>query len=78
MPAFDLSAAQVADLAAFHKKEPLKEGLPREELRTRLFKRLHPDVFKFLLADLVRAGGIRMEKDRVAAVRALHRVVSRA
>jgi selenocysteine-specific elongation factor len=67
-----LSARVVADLEAFHKKEPLKEGLPREELRTRLFDRTHPDVFKFMLADLVRAGAIRMEKDRVAA--SAHRI----
>jgi selenocysteine-specific elongation factor len=62
----------VAELEAFHQKEPLKEGLPREELRTRLFGRTHPDVFKFLLADLARAGAIRMEKDRVAV--ASHRI----
>ena len=67
-----LSARVVADVGAFHKKEPLKEGLSREELRTRLFQRIHPDVFKFLLADLVRAGALRMEKDRVAA--ASHRI----
>jgi len=67
-----LSARVVADVGAFHKKEPLKEGLSREELRTRLFQRIHPDVFKFLLAELVRAGVLRMEKDRVAA--ASHRI----
>ncbi len=62
----------VAALGAFHTREPLKEGFPREELRTRLFARTHPDVFKFLLADLSRAGTIRMEKDRVAL--ASHRI----
>src|SRR6266571_4446066 len=62
----------VAALGAFHTREPLKEGFPREELRTRLFARTHPDVFKFLLADLSRAGTIRMEKDRVAM--ASHRI----
>ncbi len=62
----------LAELEAFHKKEPLKEGLPREELRTRLFDRVHPDVFKFLLADLAGRGAIRMEKDRLAV--ATHRI----
>src|SRR5206468_3534255 len=32
----DLSRQVVATLEEFHRKEPLKEGLPREELRTRL------------------------------------------
>ena len=68
----DLCGKVVADLEAFHQKEPLKEGLPREELRTRLFGRTHPDVFRFLLVDLARAGAIRMEKDRVAV--ATHRI----
>ncbi|PYT10602.1 MAG: selenocysteine-specific translation elongation factor [Acidobacteria bacterium] len=62
----------VAALGAFHAREPLKEGFPREELRTRLFARTHPDVFKFLLTELSRAGTIRMEKDRVAM--ASHRI----
>ena len=61
-----------ATLAEFHGKEPLKEGLPREELRVRLFARLHPDVFKHLMGELSRAGVVRLEKDRVAL--ATHRV----
>jgi selenocysteine-specific elongation factor len=59
-------------LADFHKREPLKEGLPREELRTRLFARLHPDVFKHLMNEMSRTGVLRLEKDRVAL--ATHRV----
>ena len=61
-----------ATLAEFHRKEPLKEGFPREELRTRLFAHLHPDVFKFTLTDLSQKGAVRVEKDRVAL--ATHRV----
>jgi selenocysteine-specific elongation factor len=68
----DLSRKVVAELEAFHRKEPLKEGFPREELRNRLFDRHHPDVFKFLLADLIRGGALRVEKDRVAL--ASHRI----
>ncbi len=62
----DLARQVVATLEEFHRKEPLKEGFPREELRTRLFARLHPDVFKFLLADLSHKGAVRVDRDRVA------------
>src|SRR5207247_9449500 len=41
-------------LAAFHRKEPLKEGFPREELRTRQFDLLHPHVLKYMMAGLCR------------------------
>ncbi len=68
----DLEAQVKATLADFHRKEPLKEGFPREELRTRLFARLHPDVFKFILTGLSQKGAVRVEKDRVAL--ATHRV----
>ena len=68
----DQSQRTVAALQGFHAKEPLKEGFPREELRTRLFARAHPDVFKSLLGELSRTGSIRVEKDRVAM--ASHRI----
>ncbi len=53
-------------LDVFHKKEPLAGGLAREEIRTRLFVRSHPDVFRCLLADLVERKKIRTDRDRVA------------
>jgi selenocysteine-specific elongation factor len=68
----DLTRKVVATLEEFHRKEALKEGLPREELRTRLFSKSHPDVFRCLLADLAGRGVVRMEKDRVAL--ATHRI----
>jgi len=68
----DLARQVVATLEEFHRKEPLREGLPREELRTRLFARLHPDVFRFLLADLSQKGVVRADKDRLAL--ASHRI----
>jgi selenocysteine-specific elongation factor len=68
----DLARQVVASLGEFHRKEPLKEGLAREELRTRLFARLHPDTFKFLLADLAQKGTIRSDRDRLAL--AAHRI----
>ncbi len=53
-------------LEDFHRREPLQEGLPKEEIRTRIFTRSHPDVFRALLADLAATGRIRTDKDRVA------------
>ena len=53
-------------LEDYHRREPLQEGLPKEEIRTRLFKRSHADVFRALLADLAATGRIRTDKDRVA------------
>jgi len=62
----DLSDQVRATLADFHKKEPLKEGFPREELRARLFGHLHPDVFRFMTADLSSKGIVRIDRDRIA------------
>ncbi len=67
-----LSRKVLATLQEFHRKEALKEGFPREELRTRVFSRSHADVFRCLLADLAGRGAIRMEKERVAL--ATHRI----
>ena len=62
----------LALLRDFHAREPLRDGLPREEIRTRLFAHSHPDVFRALLLALASAGSIRAERDRVAL--AGHRV----
>ncbi len=59
-------------LKEFHRREPLHEGLPREEIRTRVLADAHPEVFRCLLADLIGRGVTRQEKDRVAL--ATHRI----
>ena len=61
----------VTTLAGHHKKQPLSEGMPREELREHLFARGQAAVFDRALADLSSAGTIFV-KDRVAL--ATHRV----
>jgi selenocysteine-specific elongation factor len=66
-----LTQAVVATLAGHHKKQPLSEGMPREELREHLFARGQAAVFDRALADLSAAGTIFV-KDRVAL--ATHRV----
>jgi selenocysteine-specific elongation factor len=55
-----------AALEAFHRREPLRAGLAREEIRTRVFADSHPDVFRCLLQEMAEAGVLRVEKDRVA------------
>lgn len=47
------TARLLEDLRAYHRSQPLSEGLPREEARERLFGRAHPVVFERVLADLV-------------------------
>jgi selenocysteine-specific elongation factor len=61
-----LRSRALQELGRFHAREPLVEGLPREELRTRVFSDSHTEVFRGLLADLAARGMIRAEKDRVA------------
>jgi selenocysteine-specific elongation factor len=48
-----------------HAAHPLEEGIPREELRERLFSSAAPGVFEHVIAALVRSGQI-VARDRVA------------
>ena len=67
-----LRRAVVDALEAFHRREPLREGLAREEVRARLFADSHPDVFKTLMAAMAADGTLRLDRDRMAL--ATHRV----
>jgi selenocysteine-specific elongation factor len=53
-----------AELAAFHAREPLKAGMSKEELRTRLGT-LEERVFLALLERFAAAGSIVVDKDKV-------------
>jgi selenocysteine-specific elongation factor len=66
-----LTSRVVAELTAHHSAQPLSEGIPREEVREKLFARAHPAVFDRVLQDLVVAGTI-LARDRLAL--ATHRV----
>ncbi len=44
--------AILAAVAAFHKTQPMSEGLPREEAREKIFRRADPAVFDRVLDDL--------------------------
>ncbi|NBD07523.1 selenocysteine-specific translation elongation factor [Corallococcus silvisoli] len=55
----------LALLAAFHEREPMREGLPREELRQRLSSGLDARLFQRVVQALVDAGQVEAEKDVV-------------
>ena len=51
-------------LQDFHAKNPLKVGISREELRTRL-PEVDQQVFQAALEEVVKEGGAEIDKDRV-------------
>jgi selenocysteine-specific elongation factor len=71
-----LEQQALAELDAFHQAQPHREGVPREELRTRLPRALPARLFDALVAQLVRRGAVVAEKDLVR--RARHAVAQAA
>jgi selenocysteine-specific elongation factor len=61
----------IGTLTEHHRKQPLSDGVPREELREQLAARAHPAVFNGALGALAAAGSIS-DRDRVAL--ATHRL----
>jgi selenocysteine-specific elongation factor len=64
-------AALLAGVAAFHREQPLAEGVSLEAARARWFARVPPPVFEAVIAELVTAGRVSA-RDTVAL--AGHRV----
>ncbi|HVN24425.1 MAG TPA: selenocysteine-specific translation elongation factor [Syntrophorhabdales bacterium] len=60
----DYKARLQALLTDFHAKNPLKVGISKEELRTKLPK-VEPHVFQVALEELIKAGQLEAEKDKV-------------
>jgi selenocysteine-specific elongation factor len=60
-----LQGRALALLAAFHEREPLREGLPREELRQRLSAELDPRAFGRVSQALVDSGRVELDKEVV-------------
>ncbi|QSQ20172.1 selenocysteine-specific translation elongation factor [Pyxidicoccus parkwayensis] len=60
-----LQGRALALLAAFHEREPLREGLPREELRQRLSAELDSRTFQRVTQALVDAGRVELDKEVV-------------
>lgn len=59
-------SGQLLDLVrSYHAQQPLSDGLPREEARSRVFARAHPAVFERVVADLI-SGGKLAGTDRLA------------
>jgi selenocysteine-specific elongation factor len=54
-----------ARLGEFHQQQPLKDGLAREELRSKLPGRISAALFGRLLGDLQAAGLVAQERDKV-------------
>jgi selenocysteine-specific elongation factor len=63
--AAQLETEVLARLAEFHTREPLKDGLAKEELRRKLPAQLPPATFGWILARLTDAGQIAVERDKV-------------
>ncbi len=59
-------------LSAFHEQNPLKQGIPKEELRSRLYKGLDPKLFQYLQKDLIKRNII--VRDEATIRLASHRV----
>jgi selenocysteine-specific elongation factor len=58
----------LARLTDFHAKEPLKDGLAKEELRSKLPDQLPPATFVWMLGRLADAEKIAVERDKVRLV----------
>jgi selenocysteine-specific elongation factor len=61
----ELRAQTLAALDAFHQKEPLLEGIPKEELKERVFRRAGEPIFEAVLGELVGSGLIELAGDKV-------------
>jgi selenocysteine-specific elongation factor len=68
----DLARAAVIDLERFHREQPLRPAMPREELRRRVFARSPDAAFGLVLGALDANGRVRLLTDSVAL--AGHRV----
>jgi selenocysteine-specific elongation factor len=69
----DLRESVLSTLRAFHAREPLKPGMPREALRAGCAQAMPPEAFRELIQALAADGHVRVAGDRVAT--AGHRVV---
>lgn len=61
----DLRETLLGLLRQFHAQQPLREGISREELRSRLGRGVSPPLFAQILSDLTEAEEVTQERDRV-------------
>jgi selenocysteine-specific elongation factor len=64
-----LSAAVVAELERYHKREPLARGMLRETLREKLFAHSAPELFNGVIARLEAQDKVVSEKDIVRSTK---------
>jgi selenocysteine-specific elongation factor len=57
-----LADSFITELAAYHEKNPLKPGLSKEELRSRLYRGLDQRLFQYLLNDLLKQEKIAQDQ----------------
>ena len=53
------------EIDAFHKQNPLVPGIAKQDLRGRFSARLHPEVFRAVLDELIRGGKLALSGDTV-------------
>ncbi len=63
-----LAQAVLDTLSAYHREYPMRAGLPKEELRTRLHGGLDQRLFHYLLAGLTKKGAIQQDESIVRLV----------
>lgn len=64
-PLAELRRSAVAAVDDFHRLEPMKPGLPREELRSKLPPEVAPRLFHLLVEGLVGDGELAVDRDLV-------------
>lgn len=60
-----LFAEAGALLGAFHKTNPLKPGMPKEELKSRLPPQISPKLFTLMIQQMVKAGQVVQEENMI-------------
>jgi selenocysteine-specific elongation factor len=55
----------LAQLREFHRRFPMKSGLSKEELKTKLPGEMDPRLFQILIARLIQSNEVILEKDRL-------------
>ncbi len=61
----DLRLSVKAHLEDYHKNYPLKAGMPKEELKTKLPKRMNPKLFNLLMNQMLKEEEITVAEDTV-------------
>ncbi len=57
-----LKEETIARITLFHQENPLKEGIGKEELRSRLYQGLEPKLFQMMINSLAKEGKIAQEQ----------------